>query len=125
MYPTSVSYIIFIFRKDIAEIFSGLFQFKNNESFWFSVKIVLSMIPAICIGLFFESEIEALFGGQLILVGGMLLLTGGLLFLADKIKISEKEPAKPMTSGFMGAGVAGAIAGLVLLGFIVDSKVGK
>ena len=30
-----------------------------------------------------------------------------------------------MTTGFMGAGVAGAIAGLVLLGFIVDSKVGK
>ena len=82
---------IFIFRKDIAEIFSGLFQFKNNESFWFSVKIVLSMIPAICIGLFFESEIEALFGGQLILVGGMLLLTGVLLFLADKTKISEKN----------------------------------
>jgi len=41
------------------------------------------------------------------------------------IDISETEPPKPTTSGFMGAGVAGAIAGLVLLGFIVDSKVGK
>jgi len=41
------------------------------------------------------------------------------------INISEKEPPKPTTSGFMGAGVAGAIAGLVLLGFIVDSKRGK
>ena len=41
------------------------------------------------------------------------------------IDISEKEPPKPMTSGFMGAGIAGAIAGLVLIGFIVDSKVGK
>ena len=41
------------------------------------------------------------------------------------IDISETEPPKPMTSGFMAAGVAGAIAGLVLLGFIVDSKVGK
>ena len=39
--------------------------------------------------------------------------------------ISEKEPAKPLTTGFMSAGVAGAIAGLVLIGFIVDSKVGK
>jgi len=39
--------------------------------------------------------------------------------------ISETEPAKPLTSGFMAAGVAGAIAGLVLLGFIVDSKVGN
>jgi len=41
------------------------------------------------------------------------------------VNISETEPPKPMTTGFMGAGVAGAIAGLVLLGFIVDSKVGK
>jgi len=41
------------------------------------------------------------------------------------IQISETEPPKPTTSGFMSAGVAGAIAGLVLIGFIVDSKVGK
>ena len=41
------------------------------------------------------------------------------------IEISEADPPKPIASGFMGAGVAGAIAGLVLLGFIIDSKVGK
>jgi len=42
-----------------------------------------------------------------------------------EIKISEAEPPKPVSSGFMGAGIAGAIAGLVLIGFIVDSKGGK
>ena len=41
--------------------------------------------------MFFESEIEALFGGQLILVGSMLLITGALLFLADKAKHAEKN----------------------------------
>ena len=41
------------------------------------------------------------------------------------IQISEKEPPKPIQGGFMGAGVAGAIAGLVLLGFIADHKRGK
>jgi len=41
------------------------------------------------------------------------------------IEISEKEPPKPLTLGFMGAGVAGAIAGLVLIGFIADHKRGK
>jgi hypothetical protein len=41
------------------------------------------------------------------------------------IEISEAEPPKPITSGFMGAGVVGAIAGLVLLGFIIDHKVSK
>jgi len=33
--------------------------------------------------------------------------------------------ARPAKAGFMGAGAVGAIAGLVLLGFIVDHKVGK
>ena len=42
-----------------------------------------------------------------------------------EFEIREAEPVKPISSGFMSAGVAGAIAGLVLLGFIVDSKVGK
>ena len=40
------------------------------------------------------------------------------------IEISEGDP-KPIQGGFMGAGVAGAIAGLVLLGFIADHKRGK
>jgi len=43
----------------------------------------------------------------------------------DSDDITEEDIKKPQQSGFMGAGVAGAIAGLVLLGFIVDSKVGK
>jgi hypothetical protein len=41
------------------------------------------------------------------------------------IEISEAEPPKPISSGFMGAGAVGAIAGLVLLGFIIDHKVSK
>ena len=41
------------------------------------------------------------------------------------IDIKEGDLPKITTSGFMSAGVAGAIAGLVLLGFIVDSRVGK
>jgi len=42
-----------------------------------------------------------------------------------EISTDPLEPAKPKTTGFMSAGIAGAIAGLVLIGFIVDSKVGK
>tara|TARA_R110002051_G_scaffold213576_1_gene278481 strand:+ start:287 stop:1126 length:840 start_codon:yes stop_codon:yes gene_type:complete len=42
------------------------------------------------------------------------------------IEISDgEEPAKPLTTGFMSAGVAGAIAGLILIGFIADHKRGK
>ena len=42
-----------------------------------------------------------------------------------EFEIKEAEPVKPLSSGFMSAGVAGAIAGLVLLGFIADYKGGK
>ena len=87
---TALSTII-IFRKDILEIFNGLLQFKNNDSFRFSLKIIASMIPATIVGIFFNTEIEALFDGGLILVGSMLLITGLLLFLADKSKSSEKS----------------------------------
>ena len=89
-FATALSTII-IFRKDILEILNGLLQFKNNDSFWFSLKIVLSMIPAAFVGVFFNDEIEALFGGSLTLVGSMLLVTGLLLFLADKAKASAKK----------------------------------
>ena len=89
-FATALSTII-IFRKDILEILSGLLRFKNNDSFWFSLKIVLSMIPAAFVGVFFNDEIEALFGGALTLVGSMLLVTGLLLFLADKAKASAKK----------------------------------
>jgi len=89
-FATALSTII-IFRKDLKEIFVGLFQFKNNDSFQFSLKIVLSMIPATLVGVFFNDEIEALFGGALTLVGSMLLVTGLLLFLADKAKSSDKN----------------------------------
>ena len=41
------------------------------------------------------------------------------------IEISEGDPPHPKTSGFMSAGVAGAIAGLILIGFIADHKGGK
>lgn len=82
---------IFIFREDIKKIIRGLFQFKWNEEFQFSLKIILSMVPAAFVGLFFENEIEQLFGGQILLVGSMLLITGLLLFLADKAKKTDQK----------------------------------
>jgi len=41
------------------------------------------------------------------------------------VEISATEPPKPLTSGFMGAGAIGALAGLILIGFIADHKGSK
>lgn len=81
----------FIFRKDIIEIIKGLFQFKNNEQFRFSLKIILSMIPAALVGLKYDDLIETFFEGKILLVGCMLLITGALLFIADRAKQTNKN----------------------------------
>ena len=96
-----------VFRKDIIEIFRGLFQFRANEEFWFSVKIVISMIPAAIIGVLYDDLIEGFFGGQILLVGLMLILTGLLLFLADRAKNTNQ---KVSTSNAVVIGIAQAIA---------------
>jgi len=81
---------IYIFRNDIIIIIKGLYS-GVKEQVNFSIKIILSMIPAAFVGLFWEDEIEALFGGDLILVGVMLIVTALLLFFADKAKITDKK----------------------------------
>ena len=82
---------IFVFRKDIAMILSDLLLLKRGESLNFSLKIILSMIPAVIIGLFFEDFIASLFVGKIALVGVMLMITALLLFLADRVNENNKE----------------------------------
>ncbi|QTE24096.1 undecaprenyl-diphosphate phosphatase [Polaribacter cellanae] len=89
-FATALSTIV-IFRKEIIEIFRGLFQFKWNEEFKFSLKIIISMIPAVVVGLLFEEELASFFGGKILLVGCMLILTALLLLLADKAKETNKK----------------------------------
>ncbi|MCF6350586.1 MAG: undecaprenyl-diphosphate phosphatase [Flavobacteriaceae bacterium] len=89
-FATALSTLI-VFRKEVAEILKGLFQFKWNEESQFSVKMIISMIPAVIIGLFFEEQLESFFGGKILVVGFMLLITALLLLLADKAKNTTKN----------------------------------
>ena len=105
-FATALSTLV-VFRKDVFEIIKGLFSFKWNEETQFSGKIVLSMIPAAVIGYTYESELAALFDGNIKLVGFMLLLTALLLYLADKAKDTAKKVS--FSNAFV-IGVAQAIA---------------
>lgn len=87
---TALSTIV-VFRKDIWSILQGLFSRTWNDEKAFSIKIVLSMIPAAVVGLLFESEIETLFNQQIVLVGAMLILTGVLLMLADRAQKTDRS----------------------------------
>ncbi|MDG1571751.1 undecaprenyl-diphosphate phosphatase [Robiginitalea sp. M366] len=89
-FATALSTLV-VFRRDVWEILSGLLRFKNNEETRFSLKIVISMVPAALIGLFFEAELEQFFGGNIVFVGAMLLGTAALLFLADRARNTHRK----------------------------------
>ncbi|WP_431156802.1 undecaprenyl-diphosphate phosphatase [Winogradskyella poriferorum] len=89
-FATALSTIV-VFRKDILDILKGILKFEWNEDMKFIAKIVVSMVPATLVGLFFEEQLEQLFGGNILLVGFMLIVTALLLFLADKAKNTSKN----------------------------------
>lgn len=89
-FATALSTLV-VYRREVGEIISGLFSRVYNEEKSFALKIILSMIPATVIGLLFEDQLEAFFGGQILLVGFMLLVTAVLLFLADRAKDTGKK----------------------------------
>lgn len=89
-FATALSTIV-VFRKDILEIIKGILKFECNEDMNFISKIAISMIPATITGVFFEEELELLFGGQIALVGFMLIITALLLYLADRAKNTNKS----------------------------------
>ncbi|GAB1308749.1 undecaprenyl-diphosphate phosphatase [Urechidicola sp. KH5] len=105
-FATALSTIV-IFRKEIAQIFKGLFQFKWNEETSFSFRILLSMIPAAVVGFLFEEQLEMLFSSQILLVGFMLIITALLLLLADRAQNTERKVS--FFSAFI-IGVSQAIA---------------
>ncbi|WP_340067155.1 undecaprenyl-diphosphate phosphatase [Ascidiimonas aurantiaca] len=89
-FATALSTLV-VFRKEVIDILKGLFQFAWNEQTIFSLKIIVSMVPATFVGIFFETELEKLFGENIQLVGFMLIITALLLFLADRAKDTTKN----------------------------------
>jgi len=87
---TAVS-TIFVFRNDILNILKGIFSNSWNDDKNFAIAIILSMIPAAIVGLYFEDVVEQFFTQNLLLVGTMLLCTAALLYLADRAKDTSKS----------------------------------
>ena len=53
---TALSTLV-VFRKDIMDLLKGIFSLKKNSSHIFMLKIIISMIPALIVGIFFEKQI--------------------------------------------------------------------
>ena len=89
-FATALSTII-IFKEDIMELLKGTISNSFNSNHKYLLKIVVSMIPAVLIGLFFEKEIELFFTGNISLVGSMLIITGILLLLTKMSKETKRD----------------------------------
>lgn len=98
---------IVVFYKDIWQLLKGLFAFKWNEETQYVVKIFVSMIPVIILGMFFKDQIESLFTGNVLFVGSMLLITA--LMLASTYLIKQNDRKISYTSSFI-IGIAQAFA---------------
>lgn len=87
---TATSTIV-VFRQDIWSLLKGLMAFQWNDSWVFTTKIVISMIPVGVVGVFFEDEVASLFAGNMMWVGMALIFTGVLLFVSHLQKKNESD----------------------------------
>ena len=77
---------IIVFWKEIIAIFKGLLEFKLNDETKLVLYIIISMIPVGIVGVFFESQVEQFFNGQVIFVASMLMITGFILLATNYLK---------------------------------------
>lgn len=80
-----------IFRKEIYELFKGLFEFKWNEPTQYVSKLLVSAIPVGIAGVLFKDQIETLFTGHLLWVGFALLFTAAILAFANFARQGERK----------------------------------
>ena len=77
---------IIVFWKEIVSIIKGLFKFQMNEETKLVLYIILSMVPVGIVGIFFESQVESFFDGQVVFVASTLMITGFLLLATNYLK---------------------------------------
>lgn len=98
VHAATVLSTVVVFRRQIWDLLKGFFcglkEWKIakdesgkrylvcNDQTDYLLKIVLSMLPVMVVGLFFKDSVEALFG-SIHVVGGALIVTAVLLFFSD------------------------------------------
>lgn len=91
VHAATVLSTIVVFRKDIVRLLSGFFRFRMNAETDYTLKIFVSMIPVLIVGLFFKDHVEAIFGSGLLIVGICLIFTALLLTVSSYVKPKEKK----------------------------------
>ena len=91
VHGATVLSILVVFFNDLKKLFTESLTFRYNESSSYLLKIILSMVPVAIVGVFFKSEVEAFFTGNIVFVGAMLLITATLLTISFFIKPGSRK----------------------------------
>ncbi len=92
VHAATVLSTIVIFWKPIVALLKGLFKFKYNDETDYILKICVSMIPILIVGVFFKDFVEALFS-SLTAVACALIVTAVLLFFSDLASRVQRKGA--------------------------------
>ena len=114
VHAATVLSTIVVFRNQIWDLLTGFFTglkdwriVKNeagrkvlscNDQTDYLLKMVLSMVPVMVVGLFFKDQVESLFG-SIHVVGGALVVTALLLFFSDYASRPGRKSIFP-TNGY-------------------------
>lgn len=91
VHAATVLSILVVFRKDIISLLKSLFTFKNNEDNRYILKLLISAVPVVILGVMYGDELKELFTANVLFVGLMLIVTGGLLTWAHYAKDGKRK----------------------------------
>jgi undecaprenyl-diphosphatase len=100
-----------VFWREVLRLLGGTLKFKLNEETQYVLKLIISMIPVLLVGLFMQEWVESFFTGDILFVGFMLLITATLLALTHFVRIRNTDKPISYSSAFI-IGIAQAIATL-------------
>ena len=99
---------IVVFRKDLLGLGKGMLTTGWNEAKSYNLKLFISMVPVIFLGLFYKDEIASFFDGRVVFVGIMLIFTA-LLLLSTKLIRKSHRPIRYFDSLIIGIAQAVAV----------------
>ncbi len=108
VHGATVLSILVVFRREIIQLFAGLFSFRMNEETSYVLKLIVSMIPIAIVGFTIKDRVEALFGADIRITGAFLLVTA-LFLLAGQFTPRKNKPISYGSAFVMGIAQALAV----------------
>ena len=90
--------IVWVFRKAILDILKKIHKPEGRK---FLLLILISMIPAVIVGVGFESQMMSLFNQKIVLVGIFLFMNGIMLIISDHLPKGH-QPITPLKAFVIG-----------------------